>query len=56
MDISPEEIIRGFVLYNTEVETLDNSVYNIPSVRIAMYMEYLLDNSWHEERQGYGVS
>lgn len=51
MNVTKAEIIEGFVRYNSEVETLDNDAYEDPTIRIAMYMEYILAGSWHQERQ-----
>ena len=51
MNVTREEIIAGFIRYNNEVETLDNDAYEDPTIRIAMYMEYILEDSWHQERQ-----
>lgn len=52
LNFSQEELIQGFVKYNSEVETLDNDAYGEMGVRIAMFAEYLMENSWHEKRQG----
>lgn len=51
MKVSKQEIIDGFVRYNSEVESLDNDAYEDTTIRIAMYMEYILVGSWHQERQ-----
>ncbi len=51
MNVTKAEMIDGFVRYNSEVESLDNDAYEDTTIRIAMYMEYILAGSWHQERQ-----
>ena len=51
LSISRADIIEGFILYNSEVEQLDNAVYDNLPVRVAMFMEYILPGSWHQDRQ-----
>ncbi len=43
MKITKQEIIDGFVRYNSEVDSLDNDAYEDSTIRIAMYMEYILE-------------
>lgn len=51
LGITRDEVLEGFISYNSEVEELDNSAYDDLGVRVAMLIEYLMKESWHRERQ-----
>lgn len=50
-----QEIIAGFVRYNSEVENLDNDAYEDSTIRIAMYMQYILAWQLASGVTGYSI-
>lgn len=51
LDLSKKDIIEAFDYYNTYVFEIENSVYEKRSIRAAMFIEYLIEGSWHQQRQ-----
>ncbi len=51
LNLSEKTIIDAFVYYNSKVEEIDNDVYASLGIRVAMFIEYLTEKSWHQERQ-----
>lgn len=51
LNISKEEIIQAYVNYDMYVFVYDNDVYDDISLRFALYLHYILESSWHQDRQ-----
>lgn len=49
--LTEQQVLDAFIYYNSNVEEIDNSVYDSLETRAAMFIEYLIKGSWHEERQ-----
>ncbi len=51
LSLTEEQVLDVFIYYNSAVEEIDNSIYESLEIRAAMFIEYLIKGSWHEERQ-----
>lgn len=49
--LTNEQVLETFIYYNSGVEEIDNSIYDSLEIRAAMFIEYLIKASWHQERQ-----
>ena len=51
LKVNKKEILKSYIDYDTGVLNYDNSIYESLSLRVALYLHYLLEESWHQERQ-----
>jgi len=51
LNLDKDKIIKSYIDYDTGMLEYDNNIYESLSLRAALYLHYLLKNSWHQKRQ-----
>jgi len=51
LKLNKKEILNSYIDYDMGVLNYDNSIYESLSLRMALFLHYLLKESWHQERQ-----
>ena len=51
LNTTPEEVLNAWVVWDTNINEYDNSIYNSNALRIAMHLHNEIQGSWHDKRQ-----
>jgi hypothetical protein len=51
LNVTKEQIIQAYINYDMDVFAYENEIYESLPMRFALYLHYLLKDSWHQGRQ-----
>ncbi len=50
-NLTKEQLIDGYVKYDLDAYDYENEVYESVAMRLVLHLHYLLEGSWHQDRQ-----